>query len=180
MGLAYPAQDQVERGGLGLTPAQSAVLELVRQGLTTARIAVQLRMSPATVEAHVRAAMERLGARTRLQAAAIVPIGIAPRADVAGSPLLDADEHRLLRLLAAGATLHEAALSLHISRRTCARRLASAKAKLGTRTTVEAVLHAARGHVPKVLVAIIVLADALADALDFIDSPLGFVGIVPF
>jgi hypothetical protein len=69
---------------------------------------------------------------------------------------------------------------LHISRRTCARRLASAKAKLGTRTTVEAVLHAARGHVPKVLVAIIVLADALADALDFIDSPLGFVGIVPF
>jgi DNA-binding CsgD family transcriptional regulator len=49
--LAHRAQDRAERADPGLTRAQSAVLGLVGQGLTTARIAAQLGMSPATVEA---------------------------------------------------------------------------------------------------------------------------------
>jgi DNA-binding CsgD family transcriptional regulator len=140
-------------------------------------------MSPATVEAHIRGAMERLGARTRLQAAALAPLGIqtSTQASSGTPPLLHAEEHRLLRLLAAGATLCEAALSLHVSRRTCARRLASAKAKLGARTTAEAVLLAASANVPKVLVSIVALVDALEDAFDLVVGPLGLVcGALPF
>lgn len=181
--LADRAQDRVERADSRLTPAQSAVLELVGQGLTTGRIAARLQMSSATVEAHIRAAMARLGARTRLQAAALVPLGTDTSAGADGGTarLLDAEERRLLRLLAEGATLCEAARSLHLSRRTCARRLASAKAKLGARTTVEAVLQTARGPLPKVLAAILACAEVLADALDVVDGPFAAVfGIVPF
>ena len=180
--LAGRVEGQGECARLVLTPAQSTVLELVAQGLTTGGIAVQLGMSPATVEAHIRGAMERLGARTRLQAAALAPLGtLTSSLARSGSPLLKADEHRLLRLLAAGATLSEAAVSLHVSRRTCARRLASAKAKLGASTTVEAVLQAAREQVATVFVAILVSADAIADALDLVDGPLGLVfGVTPF
>jgi DNA-binding NarL/FixJ family response regulator len=53
--------------------------------------------------------------------------------------LLDADEVALLGLLAAGRTLREAAVALHISPRTADRRVAGARAKLGVATTIEAV-----------------------------------------
>jgi DNA-binding CsgD family transcriptional regulator len=51
-----------------LTAAQRAVLELVGCGLTTKQIAARLAIRPATVESHIRAAMDRLDARTRLHA----------------------------------------------------------------------------------------------------------------
>ena len=180
--LAHPAQDLEERADVVLTPAQSAVLQLVGQGLTTGRVAAKLRMRPATVDAHIRAAMERLGARTRLQAAALVPDRLHRGVDgnAAHVGLLDADEHRLLRLLGEGATLCEAARSLHLSRRTCARRLASAKAKLGARTTVEAVLQAARPHALKVLVALLACAEALADGLGVDDAFSLACAVLPF
>jgi DNA-binding NarL/FixJ family response regulator len=134
-------QSQTERASWALTPAQHAVLELVARGLTTKAIAARLRMSPATVETHIRGAMERLGARTRLQAAAVAGLGadLRTHADDA-TLLLESDELRLLRLIATGATVRDAAVSLHVSRRTCGRRLAAAKAKLRTRTTAQAVL----------------------------------------
>ena len=181
--LVDRAQERVERADSRLTPAQMTVLELVGHGLTTSRIAARLQMSPATVEAHIRGSMERLGARTRLQAAALVPPGIdaGAGADAETLRLLDGEEHRLLQLLAEGATLCEAALSMHLSRRTCARRLASAKAKLGARTTVEAVLETARHHVPRVLVVMLACSEALADALGLVDGPFAAVfGVVPF
>jgi DNA-binding CsgD family transcriptional regulator len=57
---------------------------------------------------------------------------------------LTGDERRLLGLLLGGATLGQAARQLHISRRTADRRLASARERLGARTTPEAVAAAAR------------------------------------
>jgi DNA-binding NarL/FixJ family response regulator len=119
-------------------------------------------MSPATVETHMRGAMERLGARTRLQAAAVAGLGADLRTHADGATLLlESDEERLLRLMATGATAREAAVSLHVSRRTCARRLAAARSKLGIATTVEAVLLAC--------------IDASSDAVDLLAGPLGFV-----
>lgn len=53
---------------------------------------------------------------------------------------LDAQQRRLLALLGEGLSLGEAAARLHISRRTADRRLASARAILGVRTTAQAVV----------------------------------------
>jgi DNA-binding CsgD family transcriptional regulator len=54
--------------------------------------------------------------------------------------LLTAEERALLELIAGGATLGEAATSLHLSRRTADRRLASAKRKLGAASTAQLVV----------------------------------------
>lgn len=56
----------------GLSARQSQVLSLVAEGRTTAQIAARLGLSPETVNSHVRAGMEKLGARTRVEAAAVV------------------------------------------------------------------------------------------------------------
>jgi DNA-binding NarL/FixJ family response regulator len=166
-----------------LTPAQSAVLELVGGGLTTKEIAAWLAMSPPTVETHVRAAMERLGSRTRLQAAASAWIAGESKAGVREDRtgvLLAPDEHRLLRLMAAGATLSEVSTSMHISRRTCTRRLAAIKTKLGIQTTAEAVLCAARDHACSLLGTLWLALQGTADALDIVDGPVALLGIAPF
>jgi DNA-binding NarL/FixJ family response regulator len=165
-----------------LTPAQRVVLELVGDGLSTTGIAARLAMSPATVETHVRAAMERLEARTRLQAAACAHHSGESRAREGEAMvlLLQSDEHHLLRLMAAGSTMREAAASMHISSRTCARRLAAAKAKLGTQTTAEAVLRAVRDRAYPLLAGVWVELQAAADALDIVDAPLALGCALPF
>jgi DNA-binding CsgD family transcriptional regulator len=53
----------------GLTPREREVLELVREGLSTAAIAARLHVQPSTVDSHVRKSMKRLGAHTRREAA---------------------------------------------------------------------------------------------------------------
>jgi DNA-binding NarL/FixJ family response regulator len=53
---------------------------------------------------------------------------------------LNAEQRRLLELLAEGHSLGDAALRLHVSRRTADRRLAAARRALGVRTTAEALL----------------------------------------
>jgi len=52
-----------------LSPREQEVLELVRRGLTNAAIAKLLFISEATVKVHVRHILEKLGARTRTEAA---------------------------------------------------------------------------------------------------------------
>lgn len=56
----------------------------------------------------------------------------------------DADAIEILRILAEGRTLGDAALALGLSRRTADRRLAAARAALGAERTVEAVARARR------------------------------------
>ena len=53
-------------------------MERVARGQPTAAIARSLLVSPATVESHIRAAMRRTGARTRVQAAALSAIEASP------------------------------------------------------------------------------------------------------
>lgn len=57
-----------------LTPSERRVMGLLRQGLTTREAADVLGVSQATVRTHVGAARRRLGARTRAEAVALVPL----------------------------------------------------------------------------------------------------------
>jgi len=54
-----------------LSPREREILDLLAQGLTGERIAEQLFLSPETVRTHVRNAMEKLEANTRVHAIAI-------------------------------------------------------------------------------------------------------------
>jgi DNA-binding CsgD family transcriptional regulator len=53
-----------------LTPREEEILELVGQGLTNAEIAQALYLSVSTVKVHIRHIFEKLGVRTRTEAAA--------------------------------------------------------------------------------------------------------------
>jgi DNA-binding NarL/FixJ family response regulator len=66
------------------------------------------------------------------------------RSVAATPPELDDESHALLRSIAAGETLGDAARRLGISRRTADRRLATIRATLGVQRTVEAVAVAGR------------------------------------
>ncbi len=55
-----------------LTPQEQQVMLLVVEGLTSGEIAKRLGISASTVNTHVRAAKRKLGARTRIEAAAMV------------------------------------------------------------------------------------------------------------
>ena len=59
-----------ESGG-AVSGRQRAILELVAEGLTSREIAARLGLSAATVDSSIRSSMARLGARTRVEAAAI-------------------------------------------------------------------------------------------------------------
>jgi DNA-binding NarL/FixJ family response regulator len=119
-----------------LTTRETEILTLVGRGLTSGAIAARLGLTCCTVESHIRSAREKLGARTRLQAAALM-VATTPR--VGDARNLRPEELRLLDLLSAGSSLAEAAAALHVSVRTAARRLAEIRASLGVRTTAEAV-----------------------------------------
>jgi DNA-binding NarL/FixJ family response regulator len=120
------------------------VLALVAAGLPSAAIAERLGVAPRTVDVHVRSAMEKLGARNRLQATLLVD-GIQ-RIDALdhrhcatlGDGALSADEQRAIELIAAGLSVPQVARALHFSPRTVDRRLAHARAVLGVETTAEA------------------------------------------
>lgn len=73
--------------------------------------------------------------------------GPGPDLDLAvgASTALDADQLGIVRLVADGATVSEAAEALHLSRRTAARRMADAREQLGVGTTVEAAAHLHEG-----------------------------------
>jgi DNA-binding NarL/FixJ family response regulator len=61
-----------EGGGGGLLSArEKEILELIRQGLTNAEIAQALFLSVSTVKVHVRHIFEKLGVRTRAEAASL-------------------------------------------------------------------------------------------------------------
>ena len=54
-----------------LSPRERQVLELLAHGLTATTVASELGLSPETVRTHVRNAMRKLKASTRVQAVAL-------------------------------------------------------------------------------------------------------------
>lgn len=67
-GIASRAQRAA--GAVGLTAREEQVLDLVGAGRTTAQIAASLQLAPSTVDSFVRSAVRKLGASTRVAAAA--------------------------------------------------------------------------------------------------------------
>ncbi len=65
------------RGSSTLSSRQQEVLLLVGEGLSTAQIARRLGLTADTVNSHVRHAMQKLGARTRVEAAAAVGLDVS-------------------------------------------------------------------------------------------------------
>lgn len=133
---------------LGLTPREREVLALVAAGLSSGLIAVELGVSTRTVEAHVRAAMGKLGAFTRGHAVVLA----SERTGDLSVRGLRCGQRRLITELAAGKTVSAAARSLHISRRTAHRWLEQTRRTLGTDSNVQVViqLHAARDRVAQI------------------------------
>lgn len=70
LGSTLPSDSATERSH-ELSPREREVLELLTEGLSGAQAAKQLFISPDTARTHVRNAMGKLGARTRVQAITI-------------------------------------------------------------------------------------------------------------
>lgn len=131
------------------------MLALVEHGLTNAEIARRMSRRRPTVARLLSNAMMKLGADRRAQAVVLA----AEMPEAAGSPWsstdhppadhdhlseMEADARAILRGLAHGKTLGQAAGELGLSRRTADRRLAHARCALGTDRTVVAVASARR------------------------------------
>lgn len=65
-----PPLDRETGSGEDLTPRERDVLKLVEQGLSNKEIGSRLAISPHTVKAHLRSALDKLHLRSRAQAAA--------------------------------------------------------------------------------------------------------------
>ena len=63
----------------GLSAREFEVLDLVRQGNTNAEIAARLYISPKTAEHHVSRILNKLGVRTRAEAAAVAATATRPQ-----------------------------------------------------------------------------------------------------
>jgi len=127
--------------GPGITVREREVLACVGRGLSSREIARELGLAPSTVDTHVRAAMAKLGARSRTQAALLAGAGAGP---ASAHVLLTADQRRLLWLLGNGMSRSAAGRSLGVSRRTVDRRLSEIRRLLAVRTSTEAVVLNAR------------------------------------
>jgi len=92
-----------------ITSREREVLLLVAIGAESGGIGNQLGISRATVDSHVRSAMAKLGARSRLHAAVLIA---ASSADPTPVLTLDPEQQRLVELLAAGLTRDHVARAL--------------------------------------------------------------------
>jgi len=125
-----------------LTGREHEILQLVAHGLRTRAIAVQLGIAEVTVITFIRTARSKLGAKNRVHAAALA-VEAPPQAGMTPPPL-GPEQRRLVGLLASGATVDEAARTLHLSRRTAQRRLAEIRRRLDVPTTAAAVARSVR------------------------------------
>jgi DNA-binding CsgD family transcriptional regulator len=158
-------RDAVAEGGSSalvsqLAPVEAATLVLVATGLTTREIAGSRGTSVEGVRSALRRCQKKLGA---IRHAALVHnayrTGQLPAPQRRGArrrPVLDAEQQRLLRLLAMGATARQIGAALYRSRSMVQIRLSRLRGVLGAATFAHAVhlgwqygyLHDERGLAP--------------------------------
>lgn len=122
-----------------LTPRESQILSLVRQGRSSKEIARELGITRATVRCHVQRVLTKLGVATRLQAAALLPAAPVPRA--AAPPAISSltpRERQVLRCMASGIGRAEIAKHLFMSPHTARTHIQRILAKLGVHSALAA------------------------------------------
>jgi DNA-binding NarL/FixJ family response regulator len=124
-----------------LTPREAEVLQRITAGQGTKAMAREMSVTTETLRTYVKNVLAKLGAHSRLEAAALVS-GPAPGEPGHEHPLLAAltpREREVLAQLTRGAGLREVAKQLHMSLKTVNTHLHNLRGKLGVHSTLEAV-----------------------------------------
>ncbi|HET9169346.1 MAG TPA: helix-turn-helix transcriptional regulator [Actinospica sp.] len=129
-----------------LTPRETQILTLVREGHSSKEIARSLGISRSTVRCHVQRVLTKLGVATRLQAAALKPALPAQTAHVTPDLIstLTPRETDVLRCIASGIGRAEIARHLFMSPHTARTHIQRILAKLDVHSALAALAFARR------------------------------------
>jgi DNA-binding NarL/FixJ family response regulator len=127
-----------------LTPRETEVLRRIAAGQDTRTMVREMNVTTETLRTYVKTVLAKLGAHTRLEAAAIASLGGSsghdePDGDHPWLAALTPREREVLLYLMKGYGLREVAKHLHMSSRTVNTHLQNLRSKLGVHSTLEAV-----------------------------------------
>jgi DNA-binding NarL/FixJ family response regulator len=128
----------------GLTPRETEVLRRITAGQGTRKMAAEMNVTTETLRTYVKNVLAKLGAHSRLEAAALASKMALPGPDepVGGYPMLATltpREREILTHLTEGSGQREVARQLHMSLKTVNTHLHNLRTKLGVHSTLEAV-----------------------------------------
>jgi DNA-binding NarL/FixJ family response regulator len=137
---AQPGEDPLS----ALTPRETEVLRRIAEGQNTKRMAREMNVTTETLRTYVRNVLTKLGAHSRLEAAAlaiqyVLPARREPEHDHTLFAALTQREREVLIHLANGSGLREVGTRLHMSPKTLSTHLQNLRNKLGVHSTLEAV-----------------------------------------
>jgi DNA-binding NarL/FixJ family response regulator len=145
-----PGQQRAEDPRSLLTRREAEVLRRIAAGQGTKTMAREMNVTTETLRTYVKKVLGKLGAHSRLEAAALASLPVPP--GQAGPdrehPLLAAltpREREVLTYLANGSGRREVAEQLHMSPKTVNTHLYNLRGKLGVHSTLEAVVLARSG-----------------------------------
>ena len=126
-----------------LTPREAEVLRRIAAGQNTKKMALEMNVTTETSRTYVRNVLAKLGAHSRLEAAAIASRPVPPGHHELdrGHPLFAAltpREREVLLHLAKGCGQRDVAERLHMSGKTVNTHLHNLRSKLGVHSTLEA------------------------------------------
>jgi DNA-binding NarL/FixJ family response regulator len=127
-----------------LTPRETEVLRRIAEGQNTKNMAREMNVTTETLRTYVRNVLAKLGAHSRLEAAALAvqhvpPARGEPEHDHKLFAALTPREREVLIHLANGSGLREVGKRLHMSPKTLSTHLQNLRNKLGVHSTLEAV-----------------------------------------
>jgi DNA-binding NarL/FixJ family response regulator len=127
-----------------LTPREAEVLRRIAAGQDTKTMVREMNVTTGTLRTYVKNVLAKLGAHSRLEAAALASLGVPsghnePDRDHPWLAALTPREREVLLCLMKGFGLPEVAKHLHMSSRTVHTHLQNLRSKLGVHSTLEAV-----------------------------------------
>jgi DNA-binding NarL/FixJ family response regulator len=127
-----------------LTPRETEVLRRIAAGQDTKTMVREMNVTTGTLRTYVKNVLAKLGAHSRLEAAALASLGVPsgqgePDRDHPWLAALTPREREVLLYLMKGFGLREVAKHLHMSSRTVHTHLQNLRSKLGVHSTLEAV-----------------------------------------